>query len=468
LTIHICAEETALDHPDQRPEDLARRRRHRFGARCGQDHAPADIANEIGGLPADQAARLLTALPPDRQGIVFGYFDAPFQIAMARALPRADLAQIVTAMSHDERADLWKRLDPAARDALMPALAQAEREDIRRLAAYPEGTAGALMTSDYATLGPDETVREAIAHLRREAPDAETIYAAYVVDADRSLLGVVSVRDLILADEGARVADLMQRDPTCAHVEDTKDQVAEKIATYDVLALPVVTEGRRLVGIVTVDDALDIARGERGRRLVQFGAAAPIGGGPDLDLRSSSVAQMFKVRVFWLIVLTFFGVITSTFVAAQEEMLSQAIILAAFIAPIVDMGGNTGSQSATLVIRSMALGQVGLKARDIWFVIRREIPVALSLGVVIAVMEAVLAWFSKGVGGDILLVVGLAMAACTVLGALIGALLPFAARRIGTDPATLSSPLITSIMDLLGVFIYFGLAYAFLGHLLVD
>ncbi|MFN4184854.1 MAG: magnesium transporter [Hyphomonas sp.] len=429
---------------------------------------PADIANEIGGLSADQAARLLTALPPDRQGMVFGYFDAPFQIALAKALPRAELAQIVTAMSHDERADLWKRLDPAARDALMPALAQAEREDIRRLAAYPEGAAGALMTSDYATLRPEETVREAIAHLRKEAPDAETIYAAYVVDDDRTLLGVVSLRDLILADEGVRVADLMQRDPASAQVDDSKEAVAEKIATYDVLALPVVTEGRKLVGIVTVDDALDIARGERGRRLTQFGAAAPVGGGKDLDMRNSPFAAMFKVRVFWLAILTVFGAITSTFVAGQEELLSEVIILAAFIAPIVDMGGNTGSQSATLVIRSMALGQFKLSWRDIWFVIKREIPVALSLGVVIALMEAVLAWFSKGVGGDVLLVVGLSMAACTVLGALIGALLPFAAKRIGTDPATLSSPMITSIMDMLGVFIYFGLAYAFLGHLLAG
>ena len=429
---------------------------------------PADIANEISGLPADQAARLLTALPPDRQGTVFGYFEAPFQIAIAKALPRAELAQIVTAMSHDERADLWKRLDPAARDALMPALAQAEREDIRRLAAYPEGTAGALMTSDYATLRADETVREAIAHLRKEAPDAETIYAAYVVDDDRTLLGVVSLRDLILADEGTRVADLMQRDPVCAQVNDTKEAVAEKIATYDVLALPVVTEGRKLVGIVTVDDALDIARGERGRRLIQFGAAAPVGGGTDLDMRNSPFAAMFRVRVLWLAILLVFGVITSTFVAAQEELLSEVLVLAAFIAPIVDMGGNTGSQSATLVIRSMALGQFKLSWRDIWFVIRREIPVALSLGVVIALMEAVLAWFSKGVGGDVLMVVGLAMLACTVLGAMIGALLPFAAKWIGTDPATVSSPLITSIMDMLGVFIYFGLAYAFLGHLLAG
>jgi len=429
---------------------------------------PADIANEICGLPADQAARILGALPPDRQGTVFGYFDAGFQIAMAKTMPRTELAGIVTAMSHDERADLWKRLDPAARDALMPALAQAEREDIRRLASYPEGTAGALMTSDYATLSADMTAREAIAALRKEAPDTETIYAAYVVDAERALSGVVSLRDLILADEGARVRDLMQKEPASARVEDPKELVAEKIATYDVLALPVVTEGRRLVGIVTVDDALDIAQGERGRRLTRFGAASPVGGGPDLDLRNSPFGMIFKVRVFWLSILVFFGAITSTFVAGQEELLSEVLILAAFIAPIVDMGGNTGSQSATLVIRGMALGQFKLSARDIWFVIRREIPVALALGVVIALLEAVLAVFTKGVGFDVLMVVGLSMAIVTVSGALIGALLPFAARRIGTDPATLSSPMITSIMDMLGVFIYFALAYAFLGHLLVG
>ncbi|MBW7056105.1 magnesium transporter [Paracoccus bogoriensis] len=427
---------------------------------------PADIANEIGGLKPADAARVLTALPPDWQGTVFGYFDAPFQIAMAKSLSRTELARIVTAMSHDERADLWKRLDPTARDALMPALAQAEREDIRRLAAYEEGTAGALMTSDYATLSAGMTVREALASLRKEAPDAETIYAAYIVDEDRTLLGVVSLRDLILAEEHARVGDLMQPNPASARVDDSKDTVAEKIANYDVLALPVVTDGNRLVGIVTVDDALDIARGERARRLTQFGAAAPVRGGPDLDLRNSSFGAIFKVRVFWLSLLVFFGAITSTFVAGQEELLSEVLILAAFIAPIVDMGGNTGSQSATLVIRGMALGQFKLRWQDIWFVIRREIPVALALGVVIAILEAVLAVFTKGVGFEVLMVVGLAMAIVTISGALIGALLPFAARRIGTDPATLSSPMITSIMDMLGVFIYFALAYAFLGHLL--
>lgn len=220
-----------------------------------------------------------------------------------------------------------------------------------------------------------------------------------------------------------------------------------------------------MIGIVTIDDAMDIEREDDTGRLASFGGAAPLDKG-NLDVVHSSVRRMFSVRVFWLLILTVFGAITSTFVAQQEELLSNVVILAAFIAPIVDMGGNAGSQSATLVIRSMALGQLKLNWRDVAFVIRRELPVAAALGVAVALLDMVLSHFSKGVGADILLVVGLSMMLCTLAGGVIGAMLPFLAKRLGTDPATLSSPLITSIMDMLGVFIYFGLAYAFLGHLL--
>lgn len=435
-------------------------------ALAGQ-HA-ADIVAYMGDLDPAEIARILLLLPDRREAEVFGYFDPATQVAVAGELSRGDLARLVTAMSHDERADLFNRLTPEQQQALLPGIAHAEREDIRRLASYPEGTAGSIMTSDYATLAPDLTARQAIERLRREAPDRETIYEAYVVNEARQLVGVISLRDLLLAKDEARIADIMRKGPVFARVEDRREDVARKIADYDLLALPIVNGGEALVGIVTVDDAMDVAELERGRRVLQFGGNVAVGGGPDLDLRSSSFLEMFKVRAFWLIMLTVFGVVTSTFVAAQEAILDQVIILAAFIAPIVDMGGNTGSQSATLVIRAMAIGEVKLRWRDVWFVIRREIPVALMLGLVISMLEAVLAFFSKGVGGDILMVVGLSMAICTVLGGVIGALLPFAARRIGTDPATLSSPLITSIMDLLGVFIYFGLAYAFLGHLLTE
>lgn len=212
--------------------------------------------------------------------------------------------------------------------------------------------------------------------------------------------------------------------------------------------------------------ALESARTAQGHQVTQRDGPAPVDGSPDLSFRTSSFMQIFGTRAFWLSLLTVFGILTSTFVAAQEEMLEKIVILAAFIAPIIDAGGNTGSQSATLVIRAMALGEVRLHWRDIWFVIRRELPMVFALGLVIGLLEAVLAWFSKSVGIDVLLVVGLSMGICMVLGGLIGALLPFAARRIGTDPATLSGPLITSIMDLIGVFVYFGLAYLFMGHLL--
>ncbi|NGN66991.1 magnesium transporter [Streptomyces sp. A7024] len=238
--------------------------------------------------------------------------------------------------------------------------------------------------------------------------------------------------------------------------------------TRALLTVPVVGEDDHMIGIVTVDDAMDLEKEHDAGRPAGFGGGAAVGGGPDLDLRSSPFRRIFGTRLMWLAFLTAFGMVTSTFVAKQEELLSEVIVLAAFIAPIVDMGGNTGSQAATLVLRSMSLGQLRMRWKDLFFVLRREAAVALALGGCVAVMEVVLAFFAKdGLDSGVLTVVGLSMFACTVLGGVIGSTLPFLARRLGTDPATLSSPLITSIMDLLGVCVYFGLAYIFLGHLLV-
>lgn len=382
-------------------------------------------------------------------------------------MPREAVVQLFEQMPSDDRADLYNRLGEEAQHKLLPALAKVERDDILRLAAYPEGSVGSVTTSDYVHVSPSMTVAEALAHIRTTAPDKETIYSIYVLDQEHRLSGTVSLRELVLADAQANIGTIMRREPVFARAQWPSEQAAELIRHYDLLALPVTNGGERMIGIVTVDDAMDIEKAQDATQLARFGGTASLGG-PDLDVLASPFKQMFKVRVFWLAILTFFGILTSTFVAAQEEILTQVIVLAAFIAPIVDMGGNTGSQSATLVIRAMALGEVKLKWRDVWFIIQRELPVAAALGLAIAVLEVILAHFAKGVGLDVLMVVGLSMLVCTVLGGIIGALLPFLARRIGTDPATLSSPLITSIMDLLGVFIYFGFAYAFLGDLLTQ
>lgn len=428
---------------------------------------PSDLVDALDTLKTEEAAAVLLTLAPKERAELFAHFPDHRQDILLRAMPREATVKLFEQMPSDDRADLFNRLSEEAKQKLLPALAKVERDDILKLASYPEGTTGSVTTSDYVYVAPDMTVAEALAHVRATAPDKETIYAVYVLDAQQKLRGTVSLRELVLADEQVSIGEIMHREPVFARAQWPRAQAAELIRHYDLLALPVINGGERMIGIVTVDDAMDIEREQDATQLARFGGTAMFGG-PDLDVIATPFRQMFKVRVFWLAILTFFGILTSTFVAAQGEILSQVIVLAAFIAPIVDMGGNTGSQSATLVIRAMALGELKLRWRDVWFIIRRELPVAAALGVAIAVLEVILAYFAKGVGVDVLMVVGLSMLACTVLGGIIGALLPFLARRIGTDPATLSSPLITSIMDLIGVFIYFGFAYAFLGDLLTQ
>lgn len=437
-----------------------------FAALARSAH-PSDMAAALQSASPQQASALLSLLAAQQRADLFAHLDTRRQDDLVAVLPRDEMVELFEYLPADDRADLFNRLDELSRPGLLAGLDVAEREDILSLSAYPEEAIGSATTSGFVAINACMTVAEALAHLRATAPSSETVYVLYVLDGTRRLQGTVSLRDLVVALPQALIADVLRRDPVFVRATWPRAQAAEIIRRYDLLAVPVIDGDERMIGIVTVDDAMDIDKEQDANQLARFGGVS-VAGGADLDVMTTPLRRMFSVRVFWLAVLTFFGIITSTFVAAQEELLSQAIVLAAFIAPIVDMGGNTGSQSATLVIRGMALGELGLNWRHVWFVIKRELPIAAALGVTIALLEAVLAYFSKGVGIDVLLVVGLSMLVCTALGGIIGALLPFAARRIGTDPATLSSPLITSVMDLLGVFVYFGFAWLFLGDQLVT
>ena len=427
---------------------------------------PSDLADALQAIGVRPASTLLQLLDTPQRAMLFSHFDAERQDALVDMLPAKDLSELFAQMPADDRADLFKRLDALEKAGLLDRLDDIERDDVLALSAYPESAVGSATTSDFVAISSSMTVSAALDHIRATAPDSETVYVLYVLDAQRHLQGTVSLRDLVVTMPEASVAGLLRRDAVFVRAAWPRVQAADLIRRYDLLAVPVLDDKDRMIGIVTVDDAMDIDKQQDANQLARFGGTSTKGG--DLDVMTTPLRRMFSVRVFWLAVLTFFGIITSTFVAAQEELLSQAIVLAAFIAPIVDMGGNTGSQSATLVIRGMALGELGLNWRHVGFVIRRELPVAAMLGITIALLEAVLAYFSKGVGADVLLVVGLSMLVCTALGGVIGALLPFLARRLGTDPATLSSPLITSVMDLIGVFVYFGFAWAFLGDQLTG
>lgn len=418
---------------------------------------PVDLADVLEQLDPTLGWRLLECLP-DRAD-VFSYFEPEQQVRMAREFPRATLAELVSEMPADERTDLFKRFDQNQRDILLPALAHAQREDIRRLSAYVEGTAGALMTSDYATLKKDMTVLQAMTYLRDEAPDAETIYQAYVIDEQRRLLGAVSLRDLILADLHKSIKDLMTSDVVSAHVTDDQEDIAKKIARYDLLALPIIDEDDILIGIVTYDDAMDVVNAEATDDIHKSAGVSTVVG----NIKDASIALLYRKRIFWLVLLVFGNLFSGAGIAHFEDIIAANIVLVFFLPLLVDSGGNAGSQSATLMVRALATGEVVM--RDWLYLIGREALVALALGCTMAAAVSVLGY----IRGDetVALVLALSMVSIVMIGCMIGMSLPFILSKFNFDPASASAPLITSVCDATGVVIYLFIASRLLSDLAV-
>jgi magnesium transporter len=414
-------------------------------------------------LSPQEQALLFRLLDKERALQVFESLTRSEQSDLVRAMDDPDLIRLVESMEPDERVELFEELPAKVAKRVLLEVSPEVRQSISLLLGYPEGSAGRVMNPNYLALPADTPAHEALQRLRESPLDPEYLEMVLVLGEGRQYLGYVTVAQLLKAPPDAPLKMLISDAPVAVSAYDSQDKVAEMFARRQYPLIAVVDREGRLIGAIDAERGLELVEESEAQRLTVFGGTVAVSG-PDVDIVQSPLLRIFKARVFWLIVLTFFGVITSTFVAQQEELLSRAIVLAAFIAPIIDMGGNTGSQSATLVIRAMALGQVRL--RDFLFILKRDVPVALAMGVTIGVLEAILAYFSKGIGGSVLLVVGLAMLTVTIVGSLIGVGLPFAARRLGFDPATLSGPVITSVMDLAGVMIYFGYAYWFLSDLI--
>jgi magnesium transporter len=410
----------------------------------------ADAASFIGTLEPVQAWRVLDLMPLAKQAVVYGYLPRDRQVELARAAPRGKLARIVTEMPADERADLFNELTDEEQEALLPALAHAEREDIRKLAGYEEGTAGAIMTSDYATLSPELSAAEALEVLRREAPDKETIYRAYVTGPDRRLIGSVRLQDLILAPARSKVSQIMEANPIAVHVDEDQEEVARKIAKYDVIALPVLDADDRMVGIVTYDDALDVLQEEATEDFHRVGTVAST----ITNVRDASIWMLYRARVVWLVVLVFANIFSGAGIAAFEETIVAYVALMFFLPLLIGSGGNAGSQSATLMVRALATGDVRMS--DWGKMIGREVLVATLLGFTMALAVSLIG-LARG-GPEIALVVSASMVAIVLVGSIIGISLPFILTRFGFDPATASAPLITSMADAVGVIIYFTIA----------
>lgn len=414
------------------------------------DEHPADIGAALEEFEPHQVWAMLDLLPLEEQAGIFGYFDRDFQVDLAHTAPRAKLARVVTEMHADERADLFNELSDEQQEALLPALAQAEREDIRRLAAYEEGTAGAIMTSDYALLNESLTAAQAIEKLRREAPDKETIYRAYVTSPDRRLVGAVRLQDLILAAPRLLVRDLMEEDPVSVFVDEDQEEVARKISRYDVLALPVVDADHRIVGIVTHDDAMDVIQEEATEDFHKVGTVGKL----DTSVRDASIGLLYRKRIAWLVLLVFGNLLSGAGIHYYEDTIAAVVALVFFLPLLIGSSGNAGSQAATLMVRALATGDVMLK--DWGKMLGREILIALLLGLTMAAAVSSIGWYRGGPG--VAVAVSITMVLVVVVGSLIGMSLPFVLSRFKLDPATASAPLVATLADAAGVFIYFAVA----------
>jgi len=423
---------------------------------------PQSVADFLSGLNASEIDEALRAAPAATRAEVFSHLDTELQMSALEVMPREESGRLLSDMAPDDRVDLLKQVPEDRREALLPAMAYAEREDVRRLMSYPEGTAGAVMTSEYATLSPEETVADALTRLRREAPDKETVYVSYVVDGHRRLLGHVSLKDLILARPESEVREVMRSEPIVVRALDDQEKAARAIQKYDLIALPVVDADNSLVGIITHDDAADVITQEQTEDVEKLMGIS--GEHESYVYMKTSPLGHFRNRVGWILGLAVLGLVSGLIVHHFEALLAQIALLATFMPMLADTGGNTGSQSATLVIRALALGEI--VPRDSLRVLLREFITALLLALVLGLFAVgrVLLFQSGRTLPPGVTPLWLGVAIATALGlqvvtsTLIGALLPLVAARLRCDPAVVASPALTTIVDITGLLIFFTTA----------
>lgn len=426
------------------------------------DLAAADLAELINQLTLAEAATVVSMLPVAR---VVELFDNPFMRRRAAILERLEAdraAEILSGLSADELTDVVQRMGHHPRHLIVPKLPPDLRKELDGLLQYPPHTAGGIMTTEFVRLQPGMSVGEALKHIRSVASEKESIYACYVMESRNApLLGAVSLRDLVMADLTTAVTEVMRKKPITVHVLDDQEDVAKKIAKYNLLAVPVLEKDGDVVGFVTVDDVIDVMTEEGTEDFLRLGAIEP--GALDKPYLQISLPMMIRKRGGWLVILFLGEMLTATAMGFFEKEIARAVVLALFVPLIISSGGNSGSQASTLVIRALALGEVTL--RDWWRVMRREIFSGLGLGVILGAIGflRITLWslFSNIYGPHwplVALTVGVALIGIVLWGTLAGSMLPFVLRRFGFDPATSSAPFVATLVDVTGLIIYFSVA----------
>ncbi|MBD0269750.1 MAG: magnesium transporter [Cyanobacteria bacterium Co-bin8] len=412
---------------------------------------PADVADAIETLPDKAQAIAFRLLAKDQAVEVYEHLQPRVQYSLIEDFKQPDVQSVVDSMSPDDRARLFDELPAKVARQIVQQLTPAERSATALLLGYKPGTAGRIMTPEYISLKEGQTVQQALEKIRREAQQAETIAYLYVTDTDRQLTGLLSLRELVVAPSDQVIGALMIRNVVFAHTDTDQEEVARLIQRYDFVALPIVDSEQRLVGIVTIDDVLDVLEQETTEDIYALGG---VQSGGDSYFQSN-LFTVARKRVAWLMVLLVTNTMTTAVITSQEAVLEQVIALAAFIPLLIDAGGNVGAQSSTVVIRGLSTEETHMK-RALW-VIWREAMAGIILGLMLGTVVFVWATILQG-NMLVALAVGISLFAISAIASLAGSALPYVFNSFGLDPALMSAPFITTAVDVLGVLIYLNVA----------
>jgi magnesium transporter len=418
------------------------------------DLPPADLADLINELNLAEAASVISMLPVPRAVEVFDQPTMTRRAAVLEELEPSRAAAILEALSADQRTDIVRRMGEHERRRLLPKLSPEVRAEVERLLQYPDHTAGGIMTTEFVRLQPSMTVGEALKHIRSVAREKESIFSCYVLEPETGrLLGALSLRDLVMADLDRPITEVMRRKPITVNALDDQETVAKKIAKYNLLAVPVLEKDGSVVGFVTVDDVIDVLIEEGTEDVLKMAAIEP--GALDRPYFENPVFLVVRKRIGWLLLLFVAETFTGTVLRHYESELAAVVALSFFIPLLIGTGGNAGSQTVTTIIRSIALGEIKLK--DAWRVLAREASTGITIGVAIGAVAfaRALLW---GAHIPLAITVGVTVLTICTWSTTVGSLIPIAAERFGVDPAILSAPLITTLVDATGLVIYFQIA----------
>lgn len=437
---------------ERRLEYLIREKKYVTLKKELEDMNQVDVAELLEPLDIHTSLLIFRMLPKDLAVDVFAHFSVEQQREFISLVTDKELKDIIDELFFDDMIDIIEEVPANIVKKILLNAKEEERNLINQFLKYPPDSAGSIMTIEYVDLKKTMTVKDALEHIKKTGLDKETVYTCYVTDRNRKLEGIVSLRKLVISEENLSIEEIMDRDVIYVHTHDDQETVAGIFKKYGFLALPVVDKEDRLTGIITVDDIMDVIDQETTEDFQKMAAMSP----SEEKYLDASVFSLAKHRIIWLLVLMISATFTGGIIRKFEDILQSVVVLTAFIPMLMDTGGNSGSQSSTLIIRGLALGEIDLK--DAGKVMLKELRISIIVGAVLAVVNFFRIYLFDDVGAMISLTVSITLFITVVIAKVVGGVLPMIAKKMNIDPAIMAGPLITTIVDALSLMVYFSVA----------